>query len=185
LEGHESARLRFRRLREDDFETWLEFMRHPLSDRYWSAPPDAPETKCRAWFNKVFERYAGNQGGMNALIEKATGRFVGQCGLLVQMVDGIQELEVGYSIMPAFWNQGFATEAAAACIEHAFARGSSESVISIIHELNVESERVALKNGLALEKRTIYKDNPVKVYRIRHNKFHPQPSEPNSKTDIS
>lgn len=141
-------------------------MRHPESDRYWSAPPDLPEVKCRAWFNKVFERYASNQGGLNALIEKASGRFVGQCGLLVQSVDGLEELEVGYSIMPAFWNQGFATEAAAACIAHAFRHNLSNSVISIIHEDNVESERVALKNGLVLEKRTVYKDNPVKIYRI-------------------
>ena len=103
---------------------------------------------------------------MNVLIEKSTGRFVGQCGLLVQTVDGVGELEVGYSIMPAFWNQGFATEAAAACIAHAFRHNLSDSVISIIHEDNVESERVAVKNGLTLEKRTEYKDNPVKIYRI-------------------
>lgn len=166
MEGSESKRLLFRKLREDDFDTWLEFMRHPLSDRYWSAPPDLPEVKCRAWFNKVFERYANNRGGLNALIEKDTGRFVGQCGLLIQSVDGIEELEVGYSIMPAFWNQGFATEAAAACIAHAFHNKLSDSVISIIHEDNVESERVALKNGLVMEKRTVYKDNPVKIYRI-------------------
>jgi len=145
---------------------WLEFMRHPESDKYWSGPPDLPEVKCRAWFNKVFERYAENTGGMNVLIEKGTGRFVGQCGLLVQTVDDVQELEVGYSIMPGCWNRGFATEAAAACIAHAFRYGLSESVISIIHEDNVESERVALKNGLVLDKRTLYKDNPVKIYRI-------------------
>jgi RimJ/RimL family protein N-acetyltransferase len=166
LDGGESDRLNFRKLREDDFETWMEFMRHPLSDRYWSSPPDAPEVKCRAWFHKVFERYASNTGGMNALIEKNTGRFVGQCGLLVQTVDGVKEMEVGYSIMPAFWNQGFATEAAAACITHAFRSKISDSVISIIHKDNIESERVALKNGLVMEKRTVYKDNPVKIYRI-------------------
>ena len=102
------------------------------------------------------------------MIEKGTGQFVGQCGLLVQTVDGVRELEVGYSIMPAFWNQGFATEAAGACIAHAFRHKLSDSVISIIHEDNVESERVALKNGLVLDKRTVYKDNPVKIYRVVH-----------------
>jgi [ribosomal protein S5]-alanine N-acetyltransferase len=171
LEGQESARLTYRRLLESDFDTWMEFTRHPLSDRYWSALPDAPEVKCRAWFNKVFERYTHNQGGMNVLIEKNTGHFVGQCGLLVQRVDDLVELEVGYSIMPAFWNQGFATEAAAACIAHAFANKLSNSVISIIHEDNVESEKVALKNNLILEKRTLYKNNPVKIYRIAHPGF--------------
>jgi [ribosomal protein S5]-alanine N-acetyltransferase len=171
MEGQESARLTYRRLQESDFDTWLEFTRHPLSDRYWSGPPVDPEIKCRQWFDKVFYRYAHNQGGMNVLIEKTTGQFVGQCGLLVQTVDDGSELEVGYSIMPAFWNRGFATEAAAACIAHAFNHKLCKSVISIIHEDNVESEKVALKNNLVLEKRTVYKNNPVKIYRIAHSSF--------------
>lgn len=37
---------------------------------------------------------------MNALIHKETGIFIGQCGLLKQMVDGIDELEIGYSLLP-------------------------------------------------------------------------------------
>lgn len=171
LEGLESARLTYRRLAESDFSTWLEFMRHPFSNRYWKGPLYTPEVMCRAWFISVFERYAQHRGGMNALIEKSTGHFVGQCGLLPQTVDGIAELEVGYSIMPDYWNKGFATEAAAFCIAHAFRHHLSDSIISIIHEDNVESESVALKNGLVLEKRTVYKDNPVKIYRITHSKL--------------
>lgn len=166
LAGQESARLTYRLLVESDFSTWLEFMRHPFSNRYWKGPLYTPEVMCRAWFVSVFERYAQQRGGMNVLIEKSTGAFVGQCGLLPQTVDGTPELEVGYSIMPGFWNNGFATEAAATCIAYAFKHKLSDSVISIIHEDNVQSESVAKKNGLELEKRTVYKDNPVKIYRI-------------------
>ena len=103
---------------------------------------------------------------MNVLIDKKSGKFVGQCGLLIQVVDGI-ELEVGYSIMPEFRNQGFASEASQKCIQYAFEKGLQESVISIIHVDNVESEKVALKNKMVLDRRTIYNNNPVNIYRIK------------------
>ncbi len=100
------------------------------------------------------------------LIDKQTGAFVGQCGLLVQVVNQVEELEVGYSILPQFWNRGYATEAAFLCQRHAFNNALSNSLISIIHEQNIPSQTVALKTGMVADKRTIYANNPVIIYRI-------------------
>ncbi|HTJ49534.1 MAG TPA: GNAT family N-acetyltransferase [Cyclobacteriaceae bacterium] len=171
LDGEESDRLRFRKLEPTDFKSWLPFFENPLSDRYWSGVKLSPEEGCKLWLNKTFERYANNKGGMNVLIDKSSGSFIGQCGLLVQTVDDLEELEVGYSILPAYWNKGYATEAARMCMHYAFTNNFRDSIISIIHENNVESEKVALKNNLILEKRTTYKDNPVKIYRIKKESF--------------
>lgn len=168
LTGHESERLRFRPLQPDDFDSWLPFYDHPQSTQYWAGEPSDPVRNCQQWFDKTFYRYQHNKGGMNVLIDKQTGTFVGQCGLLVQVVDGLDELEVGYSILPQFWKQGYATEAANACREYAFANGLSDSLISIIHEENIPSQAVALKTGMSAEKRTIYANNPVLIYRIRN-----------------
>ena len=49
---------------------------------------------------------------MNALIDKANGKLAGMCGLLIQEVDGIRELEVAYAMLPQYRNKGLATEAA-------------------------------------------------------------------------
>jgi RimJ/RimL family protein N-acetyltransferase len=81
-------------------------------------------------------------------------------------VDDIQELEIGYSILPKFWNQGYATEAARKCKEHAFQNDFSDSLISIIHIKNIQSEKVARKNGMELDKKTIFKEMPVNIFRI-------------------
>ena len=35
---------------------------------------------------------------MNVLVDKSTGKMIGQCGLLVQEIDGTNHLEIGYSI---------------------------------------------------------------------------------------
>jgi RimJ/RimL family protein N-acetyltransferase len=91
---------------------------------------------------------------------------VGICGLLVQTVDEIEELEIGYSVLPQFWQQGFAVEAAQKCKEFAFAHNFVSSLISIIHVDNIPSQKVALKNGMHLDKTTIYKDNPVHIFRV-------------------
>jgi RimJ/RimL family protein N-acetyltransferase len=166
LHGQESSRLRYRTLEAEDFNTWLAFFKDPRSNQYWASAPAEPEIQCKRWFDKVFYRYQHGKGGMNVLIDKQSGDFVGQCGLLIQTVDAIEEMEVGYSILPKFWNKGYATEAAGKCIRHAFVNNFRESLISIIHENNIESETVALKNGMTLDKRTVYSNNPVKLYRI-------------------
>jgi RimJ/RimL family protein N-acetyltransferase len=85
---------------------------------------------------------------------------------LVQQVDGIQELEVGYSILPDYRKMGYATEAAGACKLFAFNNQLTPSLISIIHTGNLPSRRVALNNGMHKEKVTIYRGNPVNIYRV-------------------
>ena len=108
---------------------------------------------------------------MNILIHKHTGAIIGQCGLLIQRVDDQEELEVGYAIIPTYWNQGYATEAARKCIEYGLQNRLSNSIISIIHDRNIESQKVAIKNRMAFEKQTTYKGNPVKIFRIDNERF--------------
>ena len=165
LEGEESKRLSFRKVKFSDFLEWLPFHEEPLSSQYWSGLPNDPKVACEEQFRTIFQRYEEGSGGMNALILKSESKLAGLCGLLVQMVDGQQELEIGYSILPEYWGAGLATEAAHKCKEIAFSNKWSSSLISIIHIDNLPSQKVALKNGMRLDKTTTYKDNPVHIFR--------------------
>ncbi|MCK0160202.1 GNAT family N-acetyltransferase [Allomuricauda sp. F6463D] len=165
LQHQTSERLIFRKLEASDFEDWLPFYHDPKSIQYWKGLPTDPVKACRIQFDRVFERYENNLGGMNALISKQSGELIGICGLLVQTVDDIQELEIGYSVLPKFWLQGFAFEAAQKCKKFAFDNNFSSSLISIIHVDNIPSQKVAVKNEMFLDKTTIYKDNPVHIFR--------------------
>ncbi len=167
LEGQESERLIFRKVRESDFDDWLAFHQEPEASRYFSGDPGEPLEACRKWFDKVFYRYENNLGGHNALISKETGALIGMCGLLIQTVGGIEELEIGYSILPAYWRQGYASEAAIKCKEFAVAHQLRESIISIIHIENTGSRKVAENNGMYLDKTTAYKGIPVNIFRLR------------------
>ena len=104
---------------------------------------------------------------MNALIDKKTNKLIGQCGLLIQTVENTERLEIGYSILPEYWNQGFASEASQKCKNYAFENNFSDALISIVHINNISSEKVALKNGMKLEKKIdSYKGIPVIVFKI-------------------
>ena len=150
LQGETSQRLIYRKVKKSDFENWLPFYHDPQSTKYWEGLSKDPDLACQEQFDRIFERYDQNLGGMNALIHKDTRKLVGICGLLVQTVDGIKELEIGYSILATYRLKGYAFEAAQKCKDYAFENKLANSLISIIHTANTPSQKVALKNGMYL-----------------------------------
>lgn len=166
LNGQETERLIFRNVSLNDYNEWIKFFKDPTTSVHWQSEKEDAETACRKWYENQFRRYTNDEGGMNALTEKVSGKLIGHCGLLKQKVDGIDELETAYSLLPAFWNKGYATEAAIKCRNYAFANDLSASLISIISLTNIPSERVAVKIGMHLDKTTFYKANAVHIFRI-------------------
>ncbi len=163
----ETNRLYFTPIEVTHFDEWLNFFEASSSLVHWIAPAQIPHVACRKWYERQQQRYLNDEGGMNTLIEKNTGQFVGYCGLLTQTVDGSPELEIGYSLLPHFRNKGFATEAAMKCRDFAFEHDFANSLISIISLTNEPSANVARKNGMKLERQTNYKGNKANLFRIK------------------
>ncbi|SDK82685.1 Protein N-acetyltransferase, RimJ/RimL family [Salinimicrobium catena] len=173
LEGEETERLKFRLLEEGDFRDWAPLFRIENVAEFLALDSSLSENElCALWFEKIFHRYENDLGGMNVLIDKQTGRLVGQCGLLVQSVEEVQRLEIGYSILPEFWGIGYASEAAQKCKDYAFSNDLANSLISMVHVDNIRSEKVARKNGMSLE-RTLenYKGTRANIFSINKNEW--------------
>ena len=58
--------------------------------------------------------------------------------------------ELGYDLRSDYWNQGLATEAAAAVRDYAFNELQLPRLISLIRVGNMASKRVAEKTGMSL-----------------------------------
>jgi len=166
-EGLETDRLVTRYLTEADVPLWAEFFKDPEAIEFFPVYKNMThEASAIEWIGRQTTRYANQQYGMQALIEKSTGTLIGQCGLLAKEIDGIPELEVGYSILKKYWGIGYAAEAARLFIDYAFDNNLVESVISTISPGNMKSIRVAEKNGLVFEKISPWLDMQLCVYRL-------------------
>ena len=164
----ETARIKTRWLNQDDTDKWAEFLSEKESTRYFpNAQFNSPRDRSEFWINKQLERYKSEKYGLQALMDRRSGEFIGQCGLLAQEVNGVQELEVGYHIFRKNWGQGLAPEIAGEFIHFAQKNKLADSIISIIHKDNTASQRVAVKNGLSEEKVTIWNELPVKIFRLK------------------
>ncbi len=154
LTGQETERLKFRLLKQEDFYTWLPLFKEKNVAEFLEMDTSlSPTALCQKWFDKSLDRYENELGGMNVLIDKKTEQFIGQCGLLIQNIDNVERLEIGYSMLPKFWGQGYAFEAAAKCKNYAFENNLVDELISVVHINNIGSEKVALKNGMVFEKK--------------------------------
>lgn len=162
----QTERLYTRFLTIDDVDIWTTFFDEPECAKYFPNP-DLLNARTRAenWINKGLTRYKENTFGLQALINKETNEFIGQCGLLKQEVDGVKELEVGYSLLRKHWGKGYATEAAKFFKNYGFENKLAPSIISTIHIDNIPSQQVALRNGMTKEKRTKWNDIDVFIFR--------------------
>jgi RimJ/RimL family protein N-acetyltransferase len=168
----ETRRLKTRFLTIEDIDTWIDFFKDKEAVELMPTF-GLTEHRDRAimWIEKQLDRYATNRYGHQALIHKETNEFIGQSGVLLQEVDGIKEIEVGYHVFKKFWGQGYAPEAARLFINYAFRNTPTDSVISIIDTRNKNSQRVADKNGLRRGKQTVWNDLHIYVYRITRDEW--------------
>ncbi len=143
-----TARLVLRAFRASDIDAWAAMEAEPAVRRYRG---NNLRTRNEAW--AVMEASLGQwvlRGyGLFVLEDAADARFAGFAGILHPAE--WPEPELAYSLAPAFWGQGLATEAAAAARDWAFARHGFARMASFILPDNAASIRVAEKLGAVRE----------------------------------
>jgi RimJ/RimL family protein N-acetyltransferase len=157
-----TGRLAFREMTVDDLDDMAALLGDPEVMRYYPRPKDRAEAL--AWITRNQERYAHDGFGLWVLTRTDTGEFVGDCGLTRQTVEGSVDVEVGYHVRADLQGRGYATEAAAACRDHARGTLGITRLIAIINPANVPSQRVAEKIGLTYERDAVYGGGSVRIY---------------------
>ena len=144
----ETERLVLREMGQADLPALCEILQDPLV--MYAYEHAFSDDEAQAWLDRQRERYATYGFGLWAVVEKASGQLIGQCGVTMQDWCGREVPEVGYLFRRSKWHQGFAAEAAAACRDYAFHTLGFPEVFSIIRENNFPSQHVALRNGMSV-----------------------------------
>lgn len=115
---------------------------------------------------KHWERYGF---GPWLLRDRAGGELVGRGGLKHTTATGVDEVEIGWTIDPARWGEGLATELARASVDTAFGELALDEVIAYTSADNTASRRVMEKAGMAFEGEFAYEGLPQVLYRARRD----------------
>jgi RimJ/RimL family protein N-acetyltransferase len=161
----ETDRLVLREFLPDDADPLALVLSDPETMRFYPAPYD--RARVEEWITRNRRRYIKDGFGLWAMVLKATGDLIGDCGLTIQQVEGVDETEIGYHVRRDCWGRGLATEAARACRDLGFARFPVKRLVSIIRPQNRSSCRVAEKNGMTVWKEIMRQNLPHLVYSIR------------------
>jgi len=161
----ETARLRLRQWRRNDFEPLAEFLADGEANRYRGIGKAA--TTPEAWrflCEKIGEWHLRGTGEF-ALEEKATGKLIGWAGLWhpIELV----EPELAWSLFPAAQGNGFATEAAERVMRWAAEDLVLPPLFSFVHPDNHPSRRLSERLGATLEGETTLRGQPRLIYRHR------------------
>jgi RimJ/RimL family protein N-acetyltransferase len=138
-----TERLVLRQLERDDVDALLEALGDPVSMRHYPAPFDRGAVA--DWIEWARRSYRENGFGLWAVIRRSDGRFIGDCGPMLQPVEDRLIPEVGYHIVPTEQGRGYATEAARACIAWVFENTRFDVVCSLVDPENAPSRAVAMK----------------------------------------
>jgi RimJ/RimL family protein N-acetyltransferase len=139
----ETERLSLRELEPDDVDDLAEVLSDPVAMRYYPAPFDREGVA--AWIDRAQESYAKHGFGLWAVTDRWDGRFLGDCGPMLQPVEGILIPEIGYHIVPSEQGRGYATEAARACLAWVFEHEPFDIACSLVATENAPSRAVASK----------------------------------------
>jgi [ribosomal protein S5]-alanine N-acetyltransferase len=160
----ETERLTLRELTRADLPFVAEMIGDPETMRFYAhrfTPLEA-----RRWLQRQLDRYARHGHGLWLVVERESGRRVGQVGLALQEVDDRMEPEIGWLIHRSYWRRGFATEAGRGVRDHAFKEMDLKRVISLIRRENEPSLGVARKVGMEAERETEFHGYRQMVYSV-------------------
>lgn len=152
-----TKRLILRPYTVQDFTVLHEILSDRETMRFWPEPFTAEKTANR--IKRSMLSYETNGFGKFAVELKESRKLIGDCGITLVEIEGKIENNLGYVLHRTFHGNGFATEAAAACVNFALGELRLGRLIASMEVNNKASVRVAEKIGMIKEKEYYNKKN--------------------------
>jgi RimJ/RimL family protein N-acetyltransferase len=158
-----TARLHAERLTADHLAELCGMDRDPQFMAFLGGPRDAAATAAYLAWN--LEHWTDYGFGLWILRDARDNRVAGRAALRHLLLDGRDEVEVGYGFYPELWGRGLATEIAAACLHFGRDELRLPTVVAITRPANLASQRVLTKVGLVYEREVSHEGIPHLVFR--------------------
>lgn len=119
--------------------------------------------KQKAYIKNVYSFYGY---GLWGIFHKESNRLIGRCGIQNKIIQGKEEIELGYLLSKDYWGYGFASESAKSVIDYAFHNLQFKRVVTVIDPANHRSIKVAERTGMSKEHTIIMNNKEYLLYSI-------------------
>ena len=161
-----TSRLYLRRFSSEDSAYFFALNEDPEVMRYTGDVPFTDEAAARAFLDR-YDHYQHFGYGRWAVIRQSDEAYLGWCGL--KYTPEIGETDLGFRFFRKYWDKGYATESAKACLRLGFEHFNLNQIVGRAYPGNKASHRVLEKIGMQfLEERKEDKEHWV-VYHINNN----------------
>ena len=121
-------------------------------------------------FLKYYDHYEKYNFGRWAVINKSTKEFLGWCGL--KYTPKLDEFDIGFRFFKKYWNKGYATESAKACLNLGFDKYNMTEIVGRAMTDNIGSIKVLEKIGLTFLKPFNFDGEKGLIYKIKNSRMH-------------
>ena len=118
------------------------------------------------YLTRNLDHWAAHGFGVWMLRLRGGERPIGRVVLRWLSTTSINDVEIGFALLPDRWGRGFATEAAQFALGQARSRLDLQTLIGITTPENQASQRVLEKLGLRYECDTVVEETPCFLYRV-------------------
>lgn len=165
----ETDRLILRDLQESDLQALIALNQDPEVMQYFPKPYSQAESL--RLYQGIQDEVKAYGYSLWAVEEKSSQEFIGLVGLHhsdLRIFAGKEAVEIGWRLRKEFWNRGYATEAAQACLDFAFQQAGLSEVYSFTSLLNQPSQKVMQKLGMEFVKEFDNEKVPADSSLYRH-----------------
>ncbi|MFS8082220.1 MAG: GNAT family N-acetyltransferase [Ginsengibacter sp.] len=144
-----TERLCLRRWIDSDSASFIKMNSDPQVMKYFPQLSTSAETM--AMINRINLAFDINGFGLWAVENKITKEFLGFTGFMIPQFESFFTpcVEIGWRLKKESWGQGFATEAAKACLDYGFNKLGFNKIVSFTSSVNLKSEKVMQRIGMS------------------------------------
>lgn len=169
----ETERTIMRNLTIDDADDFYALNLDPEVIRYTGDKPFETRQDAKNFLTN-YDQYEKYGVGRLAVIDKATLKFIGWCGL--KYSKDKDEYDIGFRFYRKYWNKGLASETAKKCLDYGFNHKGIQRIVGRAMKENIASIKVLEKIEMTFKETFDFDGREGVIYelsKIENNKESP------------